>query len=135
MEIAVKITLIASLILVGYSVSQMLTSFDAICEKVKRFKELAIETNSGDSELKMSNTILTGLMALVFVVLTYFSGLALWVVAVVATKLIVTCFMSYVEISRILKNEEMEPNFYRLAKVDAVINALMGLAVAIILVA
>lgn len=135
MEIAIKITLIASLILVGYSLSQLLTSYDAVCEKVKRFKELAVETESKDSEIKMSNTFLTGVLSVIFVVLLYLSGLAYWIVAVVAAKMVITCVLSNKELNLILANDSVDQKFFRVTKVDSVVNILTGLAVAVFLVA
>ena len=135
MEIAIKITLIASLILVGYSLSQLLTSYEGVCEKVKRFKELAVETESKDSEIKMSNTFLTGVLSVIFVVLLYLSGLAYWVVAVVAAKMVVTCILSNKELNMILTSDSVDQNFFKVSKVDSVINILTGLAVAVILIA
>ncbi len=135
MEIAIKITLIASLILVGYSLSQLLTSYEGVCEKVKRFKELAVETESKDSEIKMSNTFLTGVLSVIFVVLLYLSGLAYWVVAVVAAKMVITCILSNKELNMILTSDSVDQNFFKVSKVDSVINILTGLAVAVILIA
>lgn len=135
MDIAIKITLIASVILIGYSLSQLLTSYEGVCEKVKKFKELAVETESKDDEIKTSNTVLTCVLSIIFVVLSYLSGLAIWVVAVIATKMAITCFLSNLEINRILKSDVVDQSFFKLTKLDSMANVLTGLCVAVILVA
>jgi len=135
MDIAIKMTLIASVILIGYNLSQLLTSYEGVCEKVKKFRSLAVDTNSTEKELWLSNTVLTGVLSSTFVVLTYLSGFAHWVVVVVAAKMAVTCYMSNMELSRIMKNDVVDQPFFRLTKVDAVANILFGIGVALILVA
>lgn len=135
MDIAIKMTLIASVILIGYNLSQLLTSYDAICEKSRKLKSLAIESNSTDEELKLSNTMLTGVLSLIFVTLTYLSGFALWVVTLIALKMAVTCFMSNMELSRVMKNDVVDLPFFKLTKVDAITNILVGIGVDVILVA
>lgn len=135
MGIAVKITLVASVILIGYNLSQMLTSYEGICEKVKKFKALAVETDSRDDELKRSNIVLTGLLSVIFVSLTYLSGLALWAVAVVAAKMVITCYLSNMEINRILETNVVDEKFFKITKIDAFVNILIGAGIALILVA
>ncbi len=134
MEIAIKITLVASLIYVGYSLSQLLTSYDSICEKVKKFKELAEETESQDVEIKRSNMVLTGTLSVIFVSLTYLSGFALWVVAVIAAKMILTMVLSSREMNNILNSDAVDKGIFRLTQVDSLANLLTGAAVALILV-
>ena len=123
------------MILIGYNLSQVLTSYEGVCDKVRKFKELAVETDSRDDELKRSNTVLTGLLALIFTTLTYLSGLALWVVGIVAAKMILTCYLSNMEINRILQTNSVDLKFFKLTKVDALVNILIGAGVALILVA
>ena len=43
MDIAIKITLVASIVLVGYNLHQLVTSYEAICEKVKEFNNFFVE--------------------------------------------------------------------------------------------
>ncbi|MCF0221888.1 MAG: hypothetical protein HUK19_06305 [Fibrobacter sp.] len=135
MEISIKLTLIASVILIGYNLSQLLTSYDGVCEKVKKFKSLAVETNSSKDELKLSNTVLTSALSITFVVLTYLSGLVLWVVGLVASKMVLTCLLSNMELSRIMNNDVVDQTFFKWTKVDALANILVGIWVALILVA
>ena len=112
MDIAVKITLVASIVLVGYNLHQLVTSYEAICEKVKEFKAMALENDSDESAVRRSNFVLTGTLSLLFIVLTYLSDFAYWVVGAV--------FYS------------IRPKFFKMTKVDAAVNVLMGLGVAVI---
>ncbi|MCQ2105677.1 MAG: hypothetical protein MJZ26_07785 [Fibrobacter sp.] len=135
MDIAVKITLVAAVVLIGYNLSQFLSSYESVCEKIKEFKTLAAESESDDSSVMKTNMFLTGTLSLTFVVLTYFSGFAPWVVALLAFKMVVTVFLSHQEIIRILKNNEIDPGFFKVSKIDYLVNILTGIAVAVILVA
>ena len=132
MDIAVKITLVASLVMMGYNLHQLLTSYEAICEKAKEFKALALENDSDEGAVRRSNFILTSVLSITYIVLIYLSGLAYWVMAFVAAKMAVSMFLSHLEISQIFKEESIKPNFYRWTKVDSAVNTLTGLAVAVI---
>lgn len=132
MDIALKMTLVASIVLMGYNLHQLVTSYDTICEKVKEFKMMARENHSDQGAVQRSNFLLTGILSLVFVALTYFSGIAYWVVAVVFVKLSVTMFLSHLEIVQIFKEDAIRPIFFKCTKVDAAVNVLLGLAVAVI---
>ena len=74
MDIAVKITLVASIVLVGYNLHQLVTSYEAICEKVKEFKAMALENDSDESSIRRSNFLLTGTLSVLFILLTYLNA-------------------------------------------------------------
>lgn len=135
MDIVTKITLVASLIWVGYSASQFLTSYDAVCEKVEKFKKLAVETDSSDKELVLSNSLITICLSIGYTLLAYFSGLALWVILLIALKLLLTCRWSFEEIHRITKKGLIDTGMFKLSRTDAILNAIFGLMTAIFLVA
>ena len=132
MDIAVKITLVASIVLVGYNLHQLVTSYEAICEKVKEFKAMALENDSDDSAVGRSNFILTAVLSVVFVLLTFLSGMAYWVVAAVGLKMLVSMYFSHMEIRQIFREDSIRPSLFKLTKVDSVLNVLTGLAVAVI---
>lgn len=132
MDIAVKITLVASIVLVGYNLHQLVTSYEAICEKVKEFKAMAQANDSDETSVGRSNFILTAILSVAFIVLTYFSGMAYWVVAVVSLKMFVSMFFSHLEIRQIFKEDSIRPSLFKWTKVDSVLNVLTGLAVAVI---
>ncbi|WP_405342457.1 hypothetical protein [Fibrobacter sp.] len=132
MDIAVKITLVASIVLVGYNLHQLVTSYEAICEKVKEFKALALENDSDEGAVRRSNLVLTGTLSLLFIALTYLSDFAYWVVGAVFLKLAISMYLSHLEISQIFKEDSIRPKFFKITKVDAAVNVLMGLGVALI---
>jgi hypothetical protein len=132
MEIALKITLVASIVLMGYNLHQLLTSYEAICEKVKEFKAMAQANDSDETSVGRSNFILTAILSVAFIVLTYFSGMAYWVVSVVCLKMLVSMFFSHLEIRQIFREDSIRPSLFKLTKVDSVFNILTGLAVAVI---
>ena len=132
MEIAVKITLVAALVMVGYNLHQLVTSYEAICEKVKEFKAMALENDSDETAVGRSNFILTAALSVVFVLLTFLSGMAYWVVAAVGLKMLVSMYFSHMEIRQIFREDSIRPSLFKLTKVDSVLNVLTGLAVAVI---
>jgi hypothetical protein len=132
MEIAVKITLVAALVMVGYNLHQLVTSYEAICEKVKEFKAMAQANDSDETAVGRSNFILTAVLSVVFVLLTFLSGMAYWVVAVVGLKMLVSMYFSHMEIRQIFREDSIRPSLFKLTKVDSVLNVLTGLAVAVI---
>jgi len=132
MDIAVKITLVASIVLVGYNLHQLVTSYEAICEKVKEFKAMALANDSDESSIRRSNFLLTGILSLLFIALTYLSDFAYWVVGTVFLKLAVSMYLSHLEISQIFKEDSIRPKFFKITKADAAVNVLMGLGVAVI---
>ena len=132
MEIAVKITLVAALVLMGYNLHQLVTSYEAICEKVKEFKMMAQANDSDERSVGLSNFVLTAVLSGTFVVLTYLSEMALWVVVVVTLKMLVSMILSHLEIRQIFREDSIRPSLFKLTKVDSVFNVLTGLAVAVI---
>ena len=132
MDIAVKMTLVASIVMVGYNLHQLLTSYEAICEKVKEFKMLAQQNDSDEGAVRRSNFLLTGILSLLFVVLTYLSDLAYWIVAIVFVKMAVSIVLSHFEIAQIFREDAIRPSLFKATKVDSVLNVLTGLAVAVI---
>lgn len=134
MDIAVKMTLVASIVMVGYNLHQLLTSYEAICEKVKEFKMLAQQNDSDEGAVRRSNFLLTGILSLLFVVLTYLSDLAYWIVAVVFVKMAVSIVLSHFEIAQIFREDAIRPGFFKVTKVDAAVNVLFGLGIAVIAV-
>ena len=134
MDIAVKITLVASIVMVGYNLHQLVTSYEAICEKVKEFKMIAQQNDSDEGSVRRSNFLLTGVLSLLFIALIYLSGLAYWIVGLVFVKMCVSILLSHMEISQIFKEDAIRPNFFKLTKVDAAVNVLVGLGVAVVAV-
>ena len=134
MDIAVKITLVASIVMVGYNLHQLLTSYDSICEKVKEFKTLALQNESDEGAVRRSNFLLTGVLSLLFVTPVYLSDFAYWIVAGVLAKMAVSMLLSHFEISQIFREDSIRPKFFKLTKVDAAVNVLVGLGVAVIAV-
>ncbi len=134
MDIVSKLTLIAAIILLGYNISDLTASYETICDKTKDLKSAAVEAAATDGELRRSNIMLSLILSVTFVVLTYFSGLSYWIVALVAVKLGLTLYCSDIFLVRVLRSNDVPKKFYMLSKIDALANALFGLAIALVLV-
>lgn len=134
MDFVAKITLVAAAILLGYNLYQLMTGYEAVCDKVEEFKRLAKESESDEIAVKRSNFVLTGLMSLTFVSLVFFSNFAYWVIGFVAAKMICTVILSHMEIVQIFSLSKIDRKFFMWTKVDAASNVAVGLAVAVVLV-
>ena len=132
MDIVLKITLVASIVMVGYNLHQLVTSYEIICEKVKEFRMLAQQNESDENAVRRSNFLLTGALSVVFVLLTYFSGLAYWLVGTVLAKMVVSMIFSHLELKQIFKDGVICPKLFRITKADAAMNVLVGLGVAVV---
>ena len=134
MDIVSKLTLVAAIIYFGYNISELTSSYEGICDKTRELKDAAAEASASEWELRRSNMMQSLFLSLAFIVLTYFSGLAYWIVALVAVKMGVTLYCSDSFLVRILKSHDVPRKFYMLSKADALVNALLGLAIALVLV-
>ena len=126
MDIAVKLTLVAALVMM------FVTSYETICAKTEEFKKMMAETQEG--VVRRSNLLLSLFLSTVFTCLTYWSGLALWITAVVALKLLFTLCCSDLTLVHVLRVGDLTKKFYMLTKVDALFNAALGLGIALIVV-
>lgn len=130
----VKITVVASIILMGYSASQVVTSYAALCEKVNAFRDLARENASEEIDLRRSNLALSLALSVGYVLLVHFSGLVPWISAVIAVKLALTLFFSDRELCMVIRGVEFKKSYFWLDKADSFVNVVLGLLVAISLV-
>ncbi len=130
----VKITLIASIILMGYNISEFATSFKAVREKVGEFLSLARENSASDKDLRLTNLVTSCLLSLGYVTLVYFSDIVVWVVALVVLKLVITLLLSDKLLIQVLRDGTLSKKSYLVSKLDALFNAVMGFVFAVILV-
>lgn len=134
MDIASKIMLVASILMMGYNISEFLASYQSLSEKATDLKEIASENGAGEMAMRRSNFLLSFFLSAVYGALTWFSGLALWITVLVAVKLLLTLFISDFALLQILRKGEFLRKTYLLSKVDAFLNALLGLSIALFLV-
>ena len=71
---------------------------------------------------------------MVYVALVYFSDIVIWIVALVVLKLLFTLLVSDKLLIHVLREGSLSKKGYLVSKFDALFNAVMGLAFAIILV-
>ncbi|PWJ71850.1 MULTISPECIES: hypothetical protein [unclassified Fibrobacter] len=134
MDISIKVMLVASVILLGYNLSQVFASYDSVCKKIQDFKRLAQETESGDSSVKKSNFVLVTLLSMTYITIAYLCGFDYWILGILVFKFALSLMFSNMELNRILKKGSIDKGFYKISKLDELANALVGLTVALILV-
>lgn len=134
MEIVIKIAIVASVLLIGYNISQIISAYASICEKVNEFKQLVSQNDASVGSIRHSNFGLSFVISVVLVLLTVFSGLVWWISVMVACKAAVTLYCSDAMVVRILKEGKISKKFFFLSKIDSFFNVFFGLAVAVILV-
>ncbi|WP_295681280.1 hypothetical protein [uncultured Fibrobacter sp.] len=134
MDIVIKIAIVAAVILVGYNMSQAITAYASICDKVDEFRHLMAQSESSGASIRYSNFGLSLAISVAVVLLSFFSGLVWWITLIVACKAAVSLFCSDAMVTRIIREGRISKNFFILTKVDSVFNVVVGLAFAIILV-
>ena len=133
-DYVVKIALVASIVLMGYNISEFSASFKTVSEKVAEFLNLAKANSATDSDLRKSNIVLSCVLSIGYAALVYFSDVVVWIVALVVLKLFFTLFVSDKLLLQVLKDGSLSRKNYLVSKFDALFNAVMGLAFALILV-
>ena len=133
-DYVVKITLVASIVLMGYSVSEFVASFKTVSEKIEEFLGMAKANSASNEDLRRSNFLLSGVLSFIYVLLVYFSDVVVWLVAFVFVKLAVTLFLSDKLLVQVLRDGTLSQKSFLISKYDSLLNALMGLAFALILV-
>ena len=118
-DYTVKIALIASIIMMGYNISEFVSSYKAVSEKASQFLQMAKDSAATDFELRRSN---------------FFSGVVSWLVVLLVAKLLLSIFISDWSLVNVCHERTLSRKNYLVSKFDALFNALMGLAFALILV-
>ena len=134
MDISSKIMLVLSILLFGYSLSELLSGYKAVCEKTDEFKAMARAHEASESSLRRSSFLMSFGLSAVYTAMTWVSGMALWITVVTALKFVITLLGSDIELVQILRTGVYPKKFYYLSKVDAFFNALLGFCVALFLV-
>lgn len=133
-DYTVKIALIASIIMMGYNISEFVSSYKAVSEKASQFLQMAKDSAATDFELRRSNFLLTAGLSTVYCVLIFFSGVVSWLVVLLVAKLLLSVFISDWSLVNVCHDRAISRKSYLVSKFDALFNALMGLAFALILV-
>lgn len=133
-DYVVKIALVASIVLMGYNISEFVASFKTVSEKAGEFLSLVKANAATDSELRKSNILLSCILSLGYAALVYFSDVVVWIVALVVIKLLFTLFVSDKLLIQVLRDGTLSKKNYLVSKFDALFNALMGFTFALILV-
>ena len=133
-DYVVKIALVASIVLMGYNISEFVASFKTVSEKAGEFLNLVKANAATDSELRKSNILLSCILSLGYATLVYFSDVVVWIVALVVIKLLFTLFVSDKLLIQVLRDGTLSKKNYLVSKFDALFNALMGFTFALILV-
>ena len=133
-DYVVKIALIASIVMMGYNISEFCASFKTVSEKAGEFLRLAKDNAATDADLRRSNLLLSSVLSIGYSVLIYFSDIVVWLVALLVIKSLLTLFLSDKMLIELLHDRSLSKKNYLISKYDALVNAVMGVAFALILV-
>lgn len=133
-DYVVKVALVASIILMGYNISEFVASFKSVNEKIEAFLGLAKENSASNAELRRVNLFLSCILSVGYVCLIYFSDVVLWLVALIVLKLTFSLFLSDKLLVQVLRDGSLSKKSYLVSKYDSLFNAAIGLAFALILV-
>ena len=133
-DYVVKIALIASIILMGYNISEFVASYKVVSEKASQFLQMAKDNAASDADLRRSNLLLSSVLSIGYSVLIYFSDIVIWLVAVVVGKLLIPLLISDKVLIQVLHDRTLSQKNFLVSKYDALLNAVMGLVFALALV-
>ncbi len=133
-DYVVKVSLVASIVLMGYSISEFVASFENVKEKIEEFLAMAKANAASNADLRRSNFLLSGVLSTVYVLLVYFSDVVIWLVALVLAKLVLTLYLSDKLLIQVLRDGSLSRKSFLVSKYDSLSNAVVGLAFALILV-
>ena len=126
--------MVASIVLMGYNASQLVSGSAALAEKAEEFRTLIKESESREGGLRLSNFAISFSLSLGYVILAVLSGLAYWISAVIAVKLGLTLLFSDRELRMVIRGENLGKGALLLDKADSLLNVLLGLSIAVVLV-
>lgn len=128
------LTILASVLFFGYSLSLSTNGYRAICEKAAKFRELLqMEIGAVDS-VRKTNFLLTSAFSFIYLTLLYLSGFAYWFIAVILVKLMLTILFSDTFQRAIIEKKEISKRFYLMMKSDSIANTALGLMTPILIV-
>ena len=133
-DYVVKIALVASIVLMGYNISEFVASFKMVNEKIEEFLGLAKQNDATGADLRRSNFVLSFALSAGYACLIYFSDVVLWLVVLMALKLILTLFLSDKLLVQVLRDGSLSKKSYLVSKYDSLFNAAVGFMFAVILV-
>lgn len=134
MDVVSKITLVASIVLMGYSASQLVAKTAELNEKADEIRTLMKVSESRERGIRLFNFAISFTLLVAYVLLSIFSGLVYWISAIIAVKLAITLFFSDRELRMEIRGEEMDRRAILLDKADSFLNVLLGLSMALVLV-
>lgn len=133
-DYVVKMALIASIILMGYNISEFLSGFSIVSEKAGQFLHMARMNAASESDLRRSNFLLTCVLSVGYSLLIYFSDVVFWLVALLVVKLGITLYISDRVLIQVLRDGLLSQKSFIMSRCDSFSNAVMGLAFALLLV-
>lgn len=129
-----QLTIIASVLFFGYSLSLSTNGYKAICKKAAKFRELLQMEVDAVGSVRKTNFLLTSTFSLVYLTLLYFSGFAYWFIASILVKLMVTIVFSDTFQCAVINKKEISKRFYLMMKSDSIANTVLGLMTPILIV-
>ncbi len=133
-DYVVKVSLVASIVLMGYSISEFVASYENVKEKIEEFLAMAKANAATNADLRRSNFLLSGVLSSVYVLLVYFSDVVIWLVALILAKLVLTLYLSDKLLIQVLRDGSLSRKSFLVSKYDSLSNAVVGLVFALILV-
>ncbi|MCF0225481.1 MAG: hypothetical protein HUK20_14535 [Fibrobacter sp.] len=134
MDVAIKLTLVASVVLMGYSLSQFFSSYETACEKLDELKQVLAENQPGGLKINHFNTLMISLLSSGFLVMAYFAGFEYWILEIVFGKFLLTGVISNMDLSLAMRSGCVNRRFFHIGKVDCALNFILGMSICLILV-
>jgi hypothetical protein len=119
------LTIIVTWLVLGYNLFQLGSAFSWIESQIGRYRSFIKNERVAPAYLRKLNFYSAIVMAISYLVLLYFAGLAYWLLGCVLAKYLITALISDQMQARILGAKPFYPRHYWLIKVDALFNAVL----------
>lgn len=126
-NISVYLTILASVLFFGYSLSLSTNGYRTICEKAVKFREMLSMEIDAFEGIRKTNIMLISVFSIIYLSLLYLSGYVYWFIGFVLFKLALTLFFSDLFQRAVINNKVISKRLYMFMKVDSILNSFLGL--------
>ncbi len=127
-----KITILASVVLWGYSFSRIIDSYGVMQKKMFHFRQIIKDEMIPFDGVRRVNVFLIGALGIAYAVMLYFSGFAFWILVMVIGKFAVSAYLSDSFQNQVVQGKDFSKRLYVQMKIDAVFNALTGIFIVVL---
>ncbi len=129
-----KISLLASIILMGYNLSLLFNRYISICEKALKYREILKREAMALKELRKTNIYISTFVAFVYITLLFFSEISPYFLLIIVVKFLFSLYFSDRFQICVSEGIQISKTLYWKLKLDSLVNFLGAIFIGFILV-